>query len=158
MLSRPFVFTVLAIQQKHVLLKEFVPAMQSYNYMHFCRSKYLCMYLCMHLYRRRSLRKGYVLRYFAKFKGKHLCQSLFLNRASGLQLCHRCFPVNSAKFLRTTFTQNTSGRLLLLMIVYHSEAAACTYFKTFVQPDVLLKTGAKINYSGIFQYTKRNYF
>ena len=29
------------------------------------------------------------------------------------RLCHRCFPVNFAKFLRTPFLQNTSGRLLL---------------------------------------------
>ena len=28
-------------------------------------------------------------------------------------LRHRCFPVNFVKFLRTTFSQNTSGRLLL---------------------------------------------
>ena len=29
------------------------------------------------------------------------------------RLWHRCFPVNFAKFLRTPFLQNTSGRLLL---------------------------------------------
>ena len=29
------------------------------------------------------------------------------------RLCHRRFPVNFAKFLRTTFLQNTFGRLLL---------------------------------------------
>ena len=29
------------------------------------------------------------------------------------RLWHRCFPVNVAKFLRTPFSQNTSGRLLL---------------------------------------------
>ena len=29
------------------------------------------------------------------------------------RLRHRCFPVNFAKFLRTPFSQNTSGRLLL---------------------------------------------
>ena len=29
------------------------------------------------------------------------------------RLWHRCFPVNFAKFLRTPFSQNTSGRLLL---------------------------------------------
>ena len=29
------------------------------------------------------------------------------------RLWHRCFPVNFAKFLRTPFFQNTSGRLLL---------------------------------------------
>ena len=71
------------------------------------------------------------------------------------RLCSKIFCKIQRK---TPLPQNTSGRLLLLMIVYHSEAAACTYVKTFVQPDVLLKTGAKINYSGIFQYTKRNYF
>ena len=45
-------------------------------------------------------KKG-VLRIFAKFTGKHLCQSLFLNIVAGLRpailskkrLWHRCFPV-----------------------------------------------------------------
>ena len=32
-------------------------------------------------------------------------------------LWHRCFPVNFAKFLRTTFSQNTSARLLLELAV-----------------------------------------
>ena len=36
------------------------------------------------------------------------CKTLFKKR-----LWHRCFPVNFAKFLRTPFSQNTSGRLLL---------------------------------------------
>ena len=55
-------------------------------------------------------KKG-VLRNFAKFTGKHLCQSLFLNKVVGLRratllrkrLWHRCFPKNFAKFLRTPF-------------------------------------------------------
>ena len=55
-------------------------------------------------------KKG-ILRNFAKFTGKHLCQSLFLNKVAGLRLAtlfkkrlwHRCFPVNFAKFLRTPF-------------------------------------------------------
>ena len=45
-------------------------------------------------------------RNFAKFTGKHLCQSLFLNKVAGLKpvtllrkrLWHRCFPVNFANF------------------------------------------------------------
>ena len=41
--------------------------------------------------------KKSVLRNFAKFSGKHLCQSLFLIK----RLWYRCFPVNFAKFLRT---------------------------------------------------------
>ena len=50
------------------------------------------------------------------------------NKVAGLRpvtllkkrLWHRCFPVNFAKFLRTPFLQNTSGRLLLsfIQIVY----------------------------------------
>ena len=55
-------------------------------------------------------KKG-VLRNFAKFTGKHLCQSLFSNKVASLtpatllkkRLWHRCFPVNFAKFLRTPF-------------------------------------------------------
>ena len=31
------------------------------------------------------------------------------------RLWHRCFPVNFAKFLRTPFLQNSSGRLLLAL-------------------------------------------
>ena len=67
-----------------------------------------------------SVKKG-VLKNFAKSTGKHLCQSLFFNKVAGLtsatllkkRLWHRCFPVDFAKFLRTPFVQNTSGRLLL---------------------------------------------
>ena len=52
-----------------------------------------------------------VLRNSTKFTGKHLRQSLFFNKVSGLspatlfkkRLCHRCFPVNLVKFLRTPF-------------------------------------------------------
>ena len=55
-------------------------------------------------------KKG-VLRKFAKFTGKHLCQSLFFNKVVGLRpaallekrLWYRCFPVNCSKFLRTSF-------------------------------------------------------
>ena len=34
------------------------------------------------------------------------------------RLCHRCFPVNFAKFLRTPFLQNTSWRLLLQYVLW----------------------------------------
>ena len=53
---------------------------------------------------------------------KHICARvsfLIKLQTSCLQLYwkkrlwHRCFPVNFAKFLRTTILQNTSGRLLL---------------------------------------------
>ena len=52
-----------------------------------------------------------VLRNFAKFTGKYLCLSLFLDKVTGLRpatllkerLWHRCFPVNFTKFLKTLF-------------------------------------------------------
>ena len=54
--------------------------------------------------------KKYVLRNFAKFAGKHLCQSLCFNKVAGLlamllkrRLGHRYFPVSFAKFLGTPF-------------------------------------------------------
>ena len=62
-----------------------------------------------------------VLKNFGKFTGRHLCQSLFLNKAASLspatllkkRLYFRCFPLNFAKFLRRPFLQNTSELLLL---------------------------------------------
>ena len=74
--------------------------------------------------RRCSVRKG-VLRNFAKFAGKHLCQSLFFNKVADLRpatllkkrLWHRCFSVKFVKFLRTPFLQNTPWRLHLYEIV-----------------------------------------
>ena len=43
-------------------------------------------------------------------------------------LCHRCFPVNFAKFLRTPFSQNTSGRLLLDLIISFVILSWLNYF------------------------------
>ena len=55
-------------------------------------------------------KKG-VLKNFAKFVEKHLCQSLVFNKVVSLRsatlfkkrLWHRCFPVNYAKCSRTAF-------------------------------------------------------
>ena len=58
--------------------------------------------------------KKCVLKIFAKFKGKHLCQSLSFNKT-----LLECFPLNFRKFLRTPFLQNTSGRLLLNQTAKH---------------------------------------
>ena len=62
-----------------------------------------------------------VLRNFTKFTGKHLCQSLFFNKITGLspatllkkRLWHRRFPVNFAKFVRTPFLTEHLRWLLL---------------------------------------------
>ena len=56
-----------------------------------------------------------VLKNFAKFTGKHLCQSLFFNKVAGLRLAillkkrhwHRWFPLNFAKNFKNTFFLRT---------------------------------------------------
>ena len=61
------------------------------------------LYRSSHL--RCSVKKG-ALKNSAKFTGKHLCQTLFLNKVAGLipaalwkkRLWHRCFAVNIKKF------------------------------------------------------------
>ena len=59
-------------------------------------------------------KKG-VLRNFAKFTGKCLCQSLISKK----RLWHRCFPVNFAKFLRTSFL---TEHLRWLLLTFQSES------------------------------------
>ena len=59
-------------------------------------------------HRRCSLEKT-VLKNFVIFTGKCLCVKSLFNKVAGLQVCnfiemklqHRCFPVNTTKFLRT---------------------------------------------------------
>ena len=60
------------------------------------------------------LKKG-VLRNFAKFTGKYLCQSLFFNKVSGMR--HRCFLLNFEKFLRTPFLIEHLRWLLLKELI-----------------------------------------
>ena len=76
-------------------------------------------------HQRCSVKKG-VLRNFAKFIGKYLCQSFFCCKFAGLKALrpanllqnsfwHRCFPVNFTTFLKTPFLKSTPGRLLLIV-------------------------------------------
>ena len=55
-------------------------------------------------------------------------------QACNLRLWHRCFTVNFAKFIRTPFLLNTSGRLLLNLSLrcWFSEAAAHRCFSKWV--------------------------
>ena len=59
-------------------------------------------------------------RTFIKFTGKHLCQSLLLNKVRPAtllkkRLWHRCFLVNFVKFLRTLFLTEHLWWLLLTL-------------------------------------------
>ena len=68
-----------------------------------------------------------VLRNFAKFTGKHLCQNLFFNKVAGLRptacifikkrLWHRYFHVNFEKFLIAPFLIEHFWWLLLFSII-----------------------------------------
>ena len=68
-----------------------------------------------------SLQQLTIKKYGTTSNQQYLCQRLFSNKVAGLRpatllkksLWHGCFPLNFAKFLRTSFLQNTSGRLFL---------------------------------------------
>ena len=80
-------------------------------------------------------KKG-VLANFAKFTGKHLCQSLFFNKVAGLslqtllkkRLWYSCFPVNFAKFLRTLFLTEHLQWLLLNHLIMFTKGFCQSYF------------------------------
>ena len=68
-------------------------------------------------------KKG-VLKTFAKFTGKHLCQSLFLNTGPATllkrRLWHSCFPVKFAELLRKCLFMEhlrVAASLLIFMII-----------------------------------------
>ena len=72
-----------------------------------------------------------VLRNFVKFTGRHLCQSLFFNKACNLEvwrLQHRYFLVNFAKFLRTPFLREHVRCLFLSTHFVPSSKAAMKIF------------------------------
>ena len=87
-------------------------------------------------------KKG-VLRNFAKFTGKRLCQSLFFNKVAGLtsatllkkRLWRRCFPVNFAKFLRKPFL---TEHLWWLLLKWTSLNFKSGKFHFFSVPDLNL--------------------
>ena len=63
------------------------------------------------------LRKKVVLKYFAIFTGKQLRWISLFNKAAGLKACNfiknilqrRCFPVDTAKFLRAPIASGTEN-------------------------------------------------
>ena len=61
-----------------------------------------------------------VFRNFAKFAGKHLCQSFFFNEVAATslkkRLWHKCFPVNFTKFRRTAFLKEHLRWLLMYLL------------------------------------------
>ena len=78
-------------------------------------------------HRKCSVKKS-VLRNFAKFTGKHLCQSLFFNNVAGLrpatllkkETLAQVFSSEFFEISKNTVSQNTSGRLLLCRRSWYS--------------------------------------
>ena len=101
-----------------------------------------------------SVRKA-ILRNFAKFSVKHLYLSLFFNEVAALcratllkkRPWHKCFPVDSAKFLWTHFLQYISGRLLL-------KATITKFLEKQFQKQILLV----IRFLYLLCISKKEYF
>ena len=77
-----------------------------------------------------------VLKNFAKFTGKHLCRSFFFNKIAGLrpvnllneELRNRCFPVNFAKFLETSFYRTPPGDCFCPWHMVHGKKQKRSYY------------------------------
>ena len=78
--------------------------------------------------------KKSVLRNFAKFTVKHLCQTLLFNKVVGLGLWHRCFPVNFVKFLTSPFS--IEHLCWLLLQIYRREVIS-NFFYLFKRSSIL---------------------
>ena len=99
--------------------------------------------------------------FFAKFKGKHLCQSLFFNKVAGLRpttlfknrLWHRCFPVNFGKFLRTPiFIEHLWWLLFKTMLfefgrtrIFVEETCVCFIKRPSFRRDFILYFTSRLN-------------
>ena len=80
-------------------------------------------------------RKG-IFRSFAKFIGKHLCESLFFNKVRPARDSAQVFPVSLAKFLRPPFYKDHLQRLLLKIVWYLLNSLSCSSFFIWAkQPD-----------------------
>ena len=86
-----------------------------------------------------------VLKTFAIFSGKPVLDSLF-NKVAGLKVCnfikrrlrHRYFPINIAKFLRTSFLWNTivCCFCLFMLAFFFSEKGNILYFNIMISISV----------------------
>ena len=75
------------------------------------------------------------------------------------RLWHRCFPVSFAKFLRTPFLQNTSGRLLLNYATLQCtlDHQPVSLFSNFSQPSISLYPTWLTPYPVILKFIMKNW-
>ena len=112
------------------------------------------------------LRKG-VLKIYSKYTGEHPCRSVisikFQSNFIEIALRHGCSPVNLLHIFRTTFLNNTSGRLLLkcvfrASVVEFNNMETCKpvilkWFQSKVQPYLGLRHESNIWNFDVREYT-----
>ena len=103
---------------KFYLLKvSFLPPLSQDLVIRTLRPEAFHRYMCGSIHRRCSIEKR-VLRNFAKFTGKHLCQRPktcnFIKKETQAQM----FSCEISEISKNTFLQNTSGRLLLHVRIF----------------------------------------
>ena len=111
-----------------------------------------------------------VLRNFAKFTGKRLCQGLFFNKVAGLRtatllnkrLWHRCFPASFAKSLRTPsltehlLLQNTSGGCFCGFGVSNGKSSSNSSLPTNLKNKLCHAKDKEINFISVTDICKWN--
>ena len=95
--SRMFSCPLCFLLREHSEVEYFFACFTTYHLLRRSRPEVFC-------------KKG-ILRSFTKFTGKHLKPATLLKK----RLWHRCFPVNSVKFLRTPFYKEHLWWLLLFI-------------------------------------------
>ena len=102
---------LLSVPMKRMAASDCGTLLPYWQWIRFFRSSRSLMFFKIGVKKFNRFKIGLKLQNIAIFIGKHLCWSLFLIRLQAFQDCnfikmrlqHRCFPVNIAKFLRTTF-------------------------------------------------------
>ena len=115
----------------------------------------------------RSVKEGVLRKVFTKLTRKHLCQTGYFNKVCKpktvkKRLRHKCFPLNVTKFVRTPFLQNTSGRLLLLLVfqkqpseVFYGKRCSWQFCKIYRKTPVVCEIFRTLldDYSWLFSAT-----
>ena len=101
---------------------------------------------------------------------KHLCQSLFFFAPPATllkkRLQHRCFPVNFAKFLSTTFLQNTPldnyfCQLFLKVWCFQWKFKVTSFIQKIVMPQWLMSyfwSFSTLSYLGPYQTSMMEFY
>ena len=97
------------------------------------------------------LRKG-VLRNFAKFTGKHLCQSLFFNKVAGVRLLGNCF-CNLSTMPTALHMKNTFYKKIGTVFIHHKNIQELAVEILKVKNDLTPET-----VKDIFMELNENYY